>query len=206
MRGGTTLRMAVYCVCVCVCLAVLMSFVCQSWFSLQEKAKASTGNQEWSFFHRQVTGNSSYTMTLQICSNSAILRDIHLFDEDQHVSQVCLWQRPFFLNVPTLIVMSWLSGSVYQNEDPQQTFHFPCFSPHSGSSSEVCRIANRGLWFMAARNDACCSIFNTTVGCLLVSQHFGILQRDMIPVHGRDGMYSPCGAQLLIFSAEQLYT
>lgn len=48
--------------------------------------------------------------------------------------------------------------------------------------------------------------FDTTVGCLLVSQHFGILQRDMIPEHGRGGMYSPCRAQLLIFSLGQLYT
>lgn len=93
---------------------------------------------------------------------------------------------------------------MYLNQEPQTSVYL-LLSPYR--LEEVHRIANRSLCvFIAVCNDARRSIFNTTVGCLLVSQHFGILQHDMMRAHGRDGMCSPCRAQLLIFSVGQLYT
>lgn len=55
---------------------------------------------------------------------------------------------------------------------------------------------------MALCNDACSSIFEAVDGGLLVSQHFGILQRDMIPERDRD-IFEGFASR---FSAGQLYT
>lgn len=54
------------------------------------------------------------------------------------------------------------------------------------------------MHYVALCNDACSSIFEAVDGGLLVSQHFGILQRDMIPQRDRDGTYSSCRALLPI--------